>query len=62
MKIEYPSEPIVKSEGIIIQFGNARLIKRADGKHELVGGCEGDFTQAKEWVSLSPMKLCSPGI
>ena len=34
------------------RFGNAWLIKRADGKHELVGGNAGDFTGAKEWVSL----------
>jgi hypothetical protein len=33
-------------------FGNARLIKRPDGKHELVGGNENNFTEAREWVSL----------
>jgi hypothetical protein len=33
-------------------FGNARLIKRPDGKHELVGGDENNYTEAKEWVSL----------
>jgi len=37
---------------ILNRFGNAWLIKRVDGKHELVGGSEGDFTEAKEWVSL----------
>jgi hypothetical protein len=34
------------------RFGNAWLIKLADGRHELVGGTEGNFTEAKEWVSL----------
>ena len=33
-------------------FGNARLIKRPDGKHELAGGNEINFTEAREWVSL----------
>jgi hypothetical protein len=28
------------------------LIRRADGKHELVGGSAGDFSETKEWVSL----------
>jgi hypothetical protein len=35
-----------------VPSGNAWLIKRTDGKHELVGGNAGDFTEAKEWVSL----------
>ena len=38
--------------GNLNHFGKAWLIKRADGKHELVGGNAGDFTEAKEWVSL----------
>jgi hypothetical protein len=33
-------------------FGNSRLIRRSDGKHELVGGNENNFTETKEWVSL----------
>jgi hypothetical protein len=37
---------------ILNRFGNARLIKRPDGKHELVGGSENNFTEAREWVSL----------
>jgi hypothetical protein len=43
---------ISSSARILNRFGNAWLIKRADGKHELVGGNEGDYTEAKEWVSL----------
>jgi hypothetical protein len=37
---------------ILNHFGKAWLIQRADGKHELVGGCDRDNTEAKEWVSL----------
>jgi hypothetical protein len=37
---------------ILNRFGSGWLVKRADGKHELVGGSAGDFTEAKEWVSL----------
>lgn len=43
---------ILNPARILNRFGNAWLIKRADGKHELVGGNESDFTQTKEWVSL----------
>jgi hypothetical protein len=43
---------IINPARILNRFGNAWLIKRADGKHELVGGNESDFTQTKEWVSL----------
>jgi hypothetical protein len=43
---------IFNPRNIINQFGNAWLIPRADGKHELVGGSAKDFTAAKEWVSL----------
>jgi hypothetical protein len=28
------------------------LIRRANGRHELIGGTDGDFTAAKEWASL----------
>jgi hypothetical protein len=41
-----------KTIKILNHFGKARLIKWADGKHELVGGSESNFTEAKEWVSL----------
>ena len=42
----------VKPARILRHFGQAPLIERADGKHELVGGSEGEYTEAKEWVSL----------
>jgi hypothetical protein len=43
---------IMKTGRILNHFGKAWLIQRADGKHELVGGCDRDLTEAKEWVSL----------
>jgi len=48
MKINY----IIKTKSIINRFGNAWLIRGADGKNALVGGTASDFTEAKEWVSL----------
>jgi len=43
---------IINPARTLNRFGNAWLVKRADGKHELLGGNAGDFTEAKEWVSL----------
>ncbi len=37
---------------ILRHFSHARLIQREDGKHELAGGNDVDYTEAKEWVSL----------
>jgi hypothetical protein len=48
MKINY----IIKTVTIINRFGNAWLIRGADGKNALVGGTDRDFTEAKEWASL----------
>ena len=33
-------------------FGQARLVKKLDGKLELVGGTREDRTAAREWISL----------
>jgi hypothetical protein len=43
---------IISPARILRHFSHAWLIQRADGKHELVGGSERDYTEAKEWVSL----------
>lgn len=42
----------IKSAKIINRFGNAWLIRGANGKYALVGGSDGDYTEAQEWVSL----------
>jgi hypothetical protein len=33
-------------------FGRARLIRRIDGRHELIGGSRADHFAAREWCSL----------
>jgi len=33
-------------------FGRARLVKRIDGRHELIGGSRADHFTAREWCSL----------
>ncbi len=37
---------------VLAHFGQARLVKKLDGKLELVGGTEEDRTAAREWISL----------
>jgi hypothetical protein len=52
MKTHHICTNIINMWKIINHFGNALLIQRTDGKHELVGGSDDDYTVAKEWVSL----------
>jgi len=33
-------------------FGKARLIRKFDGRHELIGGTANDRATAREWCSL----------
>ncbi len=42
----------VNSGRTIQSFGHARLVRHANGRHELIGGTRADFTAAKEWISL----------
>ncbi len=41
-----------QSSHVIQHFGGARLVKHANGTHELLGGSAADLTAAKEWASL----------
>ena len=42
-----------KDEGeVLAYFGGARLVKKLDGRLELVGGDRGDRTAAREWISM----------
>jgi hypothetical protein len=42
-----------RDEGeILAVFGAARLVKRLNGRLELVGGTAADQTAAREWTSL----------
>jgi len=45
-------ERFTKLAKIVNRFGNAWLIRGANGENALVGGTDGDYTEAKEWVSL----------
>jgi hypothetical protein len=37
---------------VVRQFGDAQLIRRPNGRHELIGGTDADRIDAIEWVSL----------
>jgi hypothetical protein len=37
---------------VIAGWGDARLIRRPDGRHQLVGGTAEDRAAAREWISL----------
>lgn len=37
---------------IIARFGDAKLVKKANGRHELLGGTADDQTNAREWCSF----------
>jgi hypothetical protein len=42
-----------RDEGeVLAYFGQARLVKKLDGKLELVGGTNEDRTAAREWISM----------
>jgi hypothetical protein len=42
-----------KSDGeVLATFGQARLIKKLDGKYELRGGSKEDLVAAREWISM----------
>jgi hypothetical protein len=45
-----PNRP--PEEELIAQFGEARLVKRLDGKPELKGGSEKDRTEAQKWIDM----------
>jgi hypothetical protein len=46
---------------VIATFGSARLVRKADGRHELIGGTAADCTEAREWCSLfAPEVVFSP--
>jgi hypothetical protein len=36
----------------VLQFGQAKLLRNLNGRHELVGGSPRDVVAIKEWVSL----------
>lgn len=34
------------------RFGQAKLVRHRNGRHELIGGSAADRAMAKEWISL----------
>ena len=42
---------------LIATFGDARLVRKLDGRHELIGGTPDDLTAAREWCSLFAHEL-----
>ena len=44
--------PLRRASQVIRQFGQAKLIKLANGQHELIGGTDADRASAFEWASL----------
>lgn len=44
--------PANRGRKIIATFGLARLVRNADGRHELIGGTASDCIEAREWCSL----------
>ena len=51
MKIKNIGKCIVNKAKVITCYGNAGLIRRANGRHELIGGTESDFTAARDDVT-----------
>lgn len=41
-----------KEHELIATFGDARLVRKLDGRHELIGGTPDDLAAAREWCSL----------
>jgi hypothetical protein len=37
---------------VIARFGEARLVRSANGRHELVGGTAADCAEAQEWCAI----------
>ena len=45
--------PISKDQGeVVATFGQAQLVRFADGRLELRGGSKEDHGEAREWISL----------
>jgi hypothetical protein len=40
------------SRHLIAAFGTARLVRKSNGRHELIGGSADDHAAAREWCSL----------
>jgi hypothetical protein len=52
MKNRIKQASVTRNERLITTFGQARLVRLADGSTQLRGGKAQDQTTAKEWISL----------
>jgi len=52
MRFKYPDWIRPDPDEIVAVFGQAKLVRRLDGKTELRGGTEQDRITAKEWIAL----------
>jgi len=52
MKLKSLVQKLFHPTRIIQSFGPARLVRHANGRHELIGGTRADFAAAHEWISL----------
>jgi hypothetical protein len=45
------------SRQLVAIFGTARLVKKSDGRHELIGSTADDHAAAREWCSLFALEV-----
>jgi len=61
MKIKTIGKRMVNTAKVINRFGNAWLIRRANGRHELIGGRMATSPPPRNGLRCSPMTLFSIG-
>ena len=49
---KFPLVALMFQTTTVARFGPARLIRKPDGRHELIGGTEDHRATAREWCSL----------
>ncbi len=52
MKFKHLLSQSSDEDEVIAYFGQGRLVKKLDGKMELIGGSSDDRIAAREWISL----------
>ena len=52
MRFKYADWIQRETDEVVAVFGQAKLVKRLDGKTELRGGTDLDRVAAKEWIAL----------
>ena len=63
MKIKNIGKRIVNKAKVIKCFGSAGIIRRANGRYELIGGTESDFTAARDDVTnISPFTVSATNV